>query len=135
MDYAIRYGKPREEVMRLIIDGGFDMKRWRSTLLENYSDTVDNIIASLSPSTPPRTTVDSPAAPAVPVVVDWRAVGPYPSRTAAEAARVLAKPGADTTVDDHFWDGINRLEPQRLALAIQAGAMGARRTQRTTTHR
>lgn len=146
MDYAIRFGKPREEVMRLMVDGGFDLRRHRAALLEEYSDTVDKIIESLSPSAPspapratggtaaaparpataataPRTTIARPAEPVAPVVVDWKAVGPYPARTAAEATRLLRKPGADTTTDDHFWDAINQIEPQRLALAIQAGAV------------
>ena len=34
----------------------------------------------------------------------------------------MARPGTDTTVDEHFWDAITRLEPQRLAIALQAGA-------------
>lgn len=129
MDYAIRFGKPREEVMRMLVDAGFDMKRWRASLLENYSDNVDRIVESLSAAPAPAARAAAPAVvarPAAPAaanaVVDWKAVGPYPSRTAAEATRLLSRPGTDSTANDHFWDGINRFEPQRLALAILAGA-------------
>ena len=152
MDYAIRWGKPREEVMKMLVDAGFDLARHRVALLENYSDTVDKIIESLpggktaAPAAPPRaargatpSTSSTPRPSArivvpdspVPVAVDWTAVGPYPSRSANEATRMLARPGTDLTPDDHFWDGITRRQPQRLALALQAGA-SARQTRTGT---
>jgi hypothetical protein len=54
--------------------------------------------------------------------INWEAVGPYAAHSKAEAARLLSRPGADTSIQDHFWDGIRRQQPQRLALALQAGA-------------
>ena len=35
---------------------------------------------------------------------------------------MLERPGADTTIDEHMWDGITHREPLRLALALRAGA-------------
>ena len=46
---------------------------------------------------------------------------------------MLARPGESFTADDHFNTGISRLEPQRLALAIQAGA-NVRQTVAATGH-
>lgn len=53
---------------------------------------------------------------------EWKRTGPYPPHSHAEAAQLLTRPGAVTTIDDHFWDAITRREPHRLALALQAGA-------------
>ena len=54
--------------------------------------------------------------------IDWESAGPYPAHSKAEAAKLLSRPGTDTSAQDHFWDGIRRQQPQRLALALQAGA-------------
>jgi ankyrin repeat protein len=69
-------------------------------------------------------TVAPPAAPSTPAAeaIVWDSTGPFPARSKAEATQLLSRPGADTSVQDHFWDGIRRQQPQRLALALQAGA-------------
>ena len=54
--------------------------------------------------------------------MDWKALPPYPTRSADQARKSLSRPGAATTIQDHFWDGITQHEPLRLALAITAGA-------------
>jgi ankyrin repeat protein len=128
MHYALRYGKPG--VAKMVKDAGFDMARWRKSLLQEFdAATIDAIdkpaptgrpaVSMPAPAPPPRSSA-SPAPRAT--AVDWKALGPYPNHSKAEAVRLLARPGTDTTVDEHFWDAINHLEPQRLAIALQAGA-------------
>lgn len=66
---------------------------------------------------PPSAAPTSPSA-----TIDWESAGPHPARSKAEAAKLLSRPGTDTSAQEHFWDGIRRQQPQRLALALQAGA-------------
>lgn len=114
MHHALESSEARDESTTIVREAGFDVPRWSASLMKQYGQQPD-VIALLA-GVPMATAADVPAR------LDWEAVGPYPSRTKAEAARLLSRPGADTSLDDHFWDGINRLQPQRLALALQGGA-------------
>ena len=134
MHYALRFGQPRDVTARMIKDAGFDIVRWRkslrrepatstrppSTRSASAAATASRRRASCSaaPRRPQATPAPAPRATAI----DWKALGPYPSRSRTEATRALARPGTDTTVDEHFWDAVSRLEPQRLAIALQARA-------------
>ena len=99
---------------------GFDFPRWRSSLDKHFpgSDnkalldaiTMGAMLRSLLP--------DEPAS----VPIDWEAVGPFPRRSRDEATKLLSRPGADTSADDHLLDAVRRLQPQRMALALAAGA-------------
>lgn len=128
MSYAVSSGDPKLEVVRMLLDAGYDVAPERVALLKHLNrDDDDQAVARLLAGTPPvppgrRTTTSALAPPP-----DWASPGPYPSRAPAEAARLLGRPGDDRTVDEHFWDGITRKEPLRLALALQAGADVAQR--------
>ena len=128
MSHAVSSGAPKLEVVRMLLDAGYDVAPEMVALLKELNrDEDDQAVARLlagKAAAPPRppTTTSAPAAP-----LDWASPGPYPSRAPAEAARLLSRPGDDRTVDDHFWDGITRKEPLRLALALQAGAKVAQR--------
>jgi hypothetical protein len=120
MHYVVRYGDQRQiESIRMLIDAGFDIARFRMDLLKDARQKPD-VIAALGGKPP----VASPARGATPRPgkVDWKSLPPYPARTAAEAAKLLERSGAAMTVDEHMWDGITQREPLRLALALQAGA-------------
>jgi ankyrin repeat protein len=132
MHHALSYG-PRKITAPMILDAGFNVTRWTPSIKEAYLEgELKEALAAPERAPAPRT-IPPPArnpaaapivAPPEParVAVDWKAPGPYPQRSKTEAIRLLSRPGADTTIDDHFWDGITRHEPQRLALALQSGA-------------
>lgn len=119
MHHALNSYEAREEAARIVLDAGFDLAKWRAPLLKEFGgDPASRALLegrAARPATP--TATPSPA-----TAVDWTAVGPYPARSRAEATALLARPGTDLTPDDHFWDAINRRQPQRLAVAIAAGA-------------
>ena len=116
MHHALSSYEAREEVSRIVLDAGFDLAKWRPALLKEFgNDPASRALLEGRPATPTAT-------PSARGSVDWTAVGPYPARSRADAAALLARPGADTTANDHFWDAINAREPQRLAVALQAGA-------------
>jgi ankyrin repeat protein len=123
MHHAMAADETRGEATRLVRDAGFDVERWRASLVKEFTH-LPNVDALLGgPGTapaaaPPSGTPTKGSATAV----DWEAAGPYPPHSKAEAVKLLSRPGADTSVQEHFWDGIRRQQPQRLALAIQAGA-------------
>ena len=132
MHHALSYG-PRKITAPMIRDAGFNITRWMPSIKEAYLEgELKEALATAAPAPAPRATTPTrpPASPPIVAApepapraaIDWNAPGPYPTRSKAEAARLLSRPGAATTVDDHFWDGITSHEPQRLALAIQAGA-------------
>lgn len=99
---------------------GFDFPRWRTSLDKHFPGvetkalldaiTMGAMLRSLVPDEPAR------------VAIDWEAVGPFPQRSRDEATKLLSRPGTDTSADDHLMDAVRRLQPQRLALAIAAGA-------------
>jgi hypothetical protein len=123
MHHAIAADETRVEATRLVREAGFDVERWRASLVKEfkYLPNLDALLggaakppaAALPAAAPPTRSADT---------IDWAATGPYPAHGKAEAAKLLSRPGADTSVQDHFWDGIRRQQPQRLALALQAGA-------------
>lgn len=115
MHHAIA-SEERDQSARLVREAGFDVATWRPSLTKEFGH-LPNLAALLGSAS--ALTVPEPAPRAA---VEWTALGPYPARTAAEAARLLARPGSDTSADGHMWDGISQREPQRLALALQAGA-------------
>jgi ankyrin repeat protein len=125
MHHALLYG-PRKITAPMVRDAGFDIKRWTPSLKE--AQLIGELNDALAPAPPPSSRPAPPPAVAPvpesprPAAIDWKAVGPYPQRSKAEATKLLSRPGAMTTIDDHFWDGITSHEPQRLALALQAGA-------------
>jgi uncharacterized protein len=132
MHHALAADETRNEATRLVREAGFDVERWRASLTKEftYLPNLDALLggpAKPAVTTPPAATPPSAAMPpAAPTseaaTIDWESAGPHPARSKAEATRLLSRPGADTSVQDHFWDGIRRRQPQRLALALQAGA-------------
>ena len=123
MHHAMAADETRDEATRLVRDAGFDVERWRASLVKEFK-YLPNLDALLGgPARPPAAAPPS-AAPPNPSAdtIDWGSAGPYPARSKAEAAKLLSRPGTDTSAQDHFWDGIRRQQPQRLALALQAGA-------------
>jgi hypothetical protein len=123
MHHAMAADETRDETTRLVREAGFDVERWRASLIKEfkYLPTLDALLGG-----PVRPPVAAPPAAAPPSrsadTIDWASAGPYPAHSKAEAARLLSRPGTDTSVQEHFWDGIRRQQPQRLALALQAGA-------------
>ena len=121
MHHALDSSEARDESTRIVREANFDVPRWRASLTKAFGH-LPNLAALLdgpagAPTVPSGVPSTAPAGS-----IDWAAIGPYPSRNKAEAARLLSRPGAETTPDEHFWDAINQLQPQRLALALQAGA-------------
>lgn len=123
MHYVVRYGDDRQiESIRLLLDAGFDIKRWRSALLADarHKPDVLAILGGKPAAAPPRPAPAPTGSPAA--RTDWKSLPPYPPLTAAEAKKMLDRPGAVTTIDEQMWDGITQREPLRLALAMQADA-------------
>lgn len=117
MHHALSSYEAREEVSRIVLDAGFDLAKWRTALIKEFgSDPATRTLLE------GRSATAAPATPASSGAVDWKAAGPYPARSRTDAVALLTRPGADTTVNDHFWDAINSREPQRLAVALLAGA-------------
>jgi pyruvate/2-oxoglutarate dehydrogenase complex dihydrolipoamide acyltransferase (E2) component len=123
MHHALAADEARGAATRLVRDAGFDVERWRAALVKEFAH-VSNLDALLGGPGKAPAAAPPPAAPAgrSAAAVDWESAGPFPAHSKVEAARLLSRPGADTSVQDHFWDGIRRQQPQRLALALQAGA-------------
>ena len=119
LHHALSFGEPRERAVQLVLAAGFDLTKYRASLLKEYGS--DPALRALLEGRPTSAT-PAPTAPPASNGLDWKALGPYHAHTPREAAATLARPGADTTVDAHFWDGITNREPQRLAVALQAGA-------------
>jgi ankyrin repeat protein len=119
MHHALSSYEAREEVARIVLDAGFDLPKWRPALLKEFGNDPASR-ALLEGRSTTATVTPTPGAPRG--AIDWKATGPYPARSRAEATALLARPGVDDTAHDHFWDAINEREPQRLALALQAGA-------------
>lgn len=121
MHHALESSEARDEAVRIVREAHFDVARWRASLTKTFAYLPDLATLLDGPASAPTVLAGVPStAPAG--RIDWAAIGPYPSRSKADAAKLLSRPGTDTTPDEHFWDAINRLEPQRLALALQAGA-------------
>lgn len=118
MHLVVRIGGDRQvESIRMLLDAGFDIAKWRNELLKDARGNQP-VIAALGGKPEPV-----PAPRPVPGGrVDWKALPPYPERTPAEAKKMLERPGAATTIDEHMWDGITHREPLRLAMALKAGA-------------
>jgi len=117
MHLVVRIGGDRQvESIRMLLDAGFDIARWRNELLKDARGNPP-VIAALGGKPAP-----APAPTPRPKSIDWKALPPYPERTPAVAKKMLERPGASTTIDEHMWDGITHREPLRLALALKAGA-------------
>lgn len=116
---------PPAATLSALVASGFDIPRWRASLDKHFPDAQSKaLLDAMTASAALRLLVpDSAPAP----TIDWEATGPFPSRSRAEALKLLARPGADTTVDDHLMDAVQRLQPQRMALALAAGANVDRR--------
>lgn len=124
MHYVVRFGEGDGQVesIRMLLDAGFDIKRWRTALLKEASQKP-RVLAALGGTSAPAPSSPAPApGPAAAGRMYWKALPPHPARTAAEAKKMLHRPGAATTIDEHMWDGITHREPLRLATALQAGA-------------
>jgi ankyrin repeat protein len=123
MHHAMAADETRNEATRLVREAGFDVERWRASLTKEFK-YLPNLDALLGGTAKPA--VAAPPAAAPPSrsadTIDWESAGPYPPHSKAEAAKLLSRPGTDTSVQEHLWDGIRRQQPQRLALALQAGA-------------
>lgn len=129
MHYALRFGKPRDVTATMVMEAGFPLAKWRTSLLEQVDDEGEALIKSFGSATPGARSgaVTTPATRsattrATAAAIDWKAVGPYPSRSRAEAAKLLHRPGADNDPTEYMFDALRESEPQRLAVAIQAGA-------------
>ncbi len=116
LSHAIHNGEPAAEVVKMLLEAGFDPKPSMKELREDARGRPE-ILALLAGKKAPvaATAIAKP-------VMDWKALPPYPTRSADQARKSLSRPGAATTIQDHFWDGITQREPLRLALAIAAGA-------------
>lgn len=115
MHRVVKIGGDRQvESIRMLLDAGFDIARWRDELLKDARNNAP-VIAALGGK--PATPVGRPDKSN-----DWKALPPYAERTPAEAKKMLERPGAVTTIDEQMWDGITQREPLRLALALKAGA-------------
>lgn len=133
MHYVVRHGDERQlESIRMLLDAGFDIERFRKELLNDARGKPD-VIAALGGKFPAATPAAPAATPKTVGKVDWKSLPPYVSRTAAEAAKLFERTGATSTIDDHMWDGITQREPQRLAMALVAGA-NVRQTRPVTGH-
>ncbi len=105
---------------------GFDFPRWRASLDKHFPGTDNQaLLEAITMGAMLRSLLpDEPAS----VAIDWEALGPFPQRSRDEATTLLSRPGTDTTADDHLLDAVRRLQPQRMALAIAAGANINQRT-------
>ena len=122
MHHALAADETRTEATRLVRDAGFDVERWRASLVKEFG-YLPNLNALLGgPARPPAAAPPSAPPTTASITIDWESAGPFPARSKAEATKLLSRPGTETTVQEHFWDGIRREQPQRLALALQAGA-------------
>lgn len=120
MHLVVSIGGDRQlESIRMLLDAGFDIARWRNQLLKDAKNNPP-VFAALGgkPAIPAPT--PSPAGRVE--RINWNALPPYPERTPDEAKKMLERPGAATTIDEHMWDGITQREPLRLAMALKAGA-------------
>jgi len=116
---------PAAATLSALVASGFDIPRWRASLDKHFPDAQSKALLDAMTASAALRGLVPESAPAL--AIDWEATGPFPARSRAEALKLLARPGADTTVDDHLADGVRRLQPQRLALAIAAGANLERR--------
>lgn len=116
LEIGISTGNPRDLVTRMILAAGFDPKPRQQQLLA-LAGSDATLVAILTGAL-----AGVPTTPAAPVAMDWTSTGPFPQRSGAEATKLLARPGASTTVDEHFRTAITSREPLRLSLALQAGA-------------
>jgi ankyrin repeat protein len=122
MHLVVTFGERQEESIKLLRDAGFNVDRWRDDLYERARQNPP-VLAALglkprAPSSAPQVTSSRTTTSRL----DWKALPPYPDRSAAEVTKLLSRPGAVTAIDDHMWDGITQREPQRLFMALQAGA-------------
>lgn len=126
MHYALRFGKPRDVAAKMLMEAGFPLAKWRTSLLEQVDDDGEKLIRSFNGAAPGAKPAAAPPrgtpTRTPPAAIDWKALGPYPSRSKAEAAKLLHKPGADNDPTESMFDALRESEPQRLAVAIQAGA-------------
>lgn len=124
MHYVVRFsdGENQLESIRLLLDAGYDIERFRKSLWEDARQKPAAVIAALGFRPPPPAPAKSRATSGPSIRTDWKSLPPYPARTASEAKKLLERPGAVTTIDEHMWDGITQREPLRLAAALQAGA-------------
>ncbi len=125
--HALANSDPSPSVtLSALVGSGFDLPRWRASLDQHFPGAADQaLLNALTAGAALRDLVPDPPARAA---IDWEAIGPYPPRSRDEAARLLARPGADTSVDDHLMDAVRRVQPQRMALALAAGADVQRRS-------
>lgn len=124
MHLVVSIGGDRQvESIRMLLDAGFDIARWRMELLKDARQNAPVVAALGGKPAPAPAPAPRPAPDGRPgKSIDWKALPPYPERTPAEAKTMLERPGAVTTIDEHMWDGITQREPVRLALALRAGA-------------
>jgi ankyrin repeat protein len=115
-------GDAQLESIRMLLDAGYDIERFRQSLYESARQKPA-VMAALGFKTAPAPAKARPVTTPAPVArIDWKALPPYPTRTSDEAKKLLHRPGAATTIDEHMWDGITHREGLRLAAALQAGA-------------
>jgi ankyrin repeat protein len=125
MHFVLSYADDKVETIQMLLDAGFDLTPWRNDFLKEARRRKDPALIAIFGGKPDA--APSAAQVAAPVAApvgrtDWKALPPYPARTAAEAKKMLDRPGATTTIDEHLWNGITHREPLRLAMALQAGA-------------
>ncbi|MGZ5445644.1 MAG: ankyrin repeat domain-containing protein [Thermoanaerobaculia bacterium] len=124
MHWVLSYADEKVETIRMLLDAGFDLAPWRSEFIKEAKRRNDPALIEIFGGTPaavPSRPAPTPA-PATAGRTDWKALPPYPTRSEADAKKLLHRPGAATTIDEHMWDGITSREPLRLAAALQAGA-------------
>src|SRR5688572_13647697 len=86
MHLVVSIGGDRQvESIRMLLDAGFDIARWRSELLKDARNNAP-VLDALGGK--PATTAPAPAPPSV-GRVDWKALPPYPERTTTDAKKML----------------------------------------------
>jgi ankyrin repeat protein len=120
MSTAISEGEPPAVSVKMLLDAGFDPKPFLKDLRQQAGHMPE--VLELLGGKKSSVASGGNASGRTAAVTDWKALPPYPSRTAEQAKKALARPGADISAQDHFWDAITSKEPLRLALALTAGA-------------
>lgn len=124
MHWVLSYADRKVETIQMLLDAGFDLAPWRADFIKEAKRRKDPELIAIFGGTPaaaPSRPAPTPA-PATAGRTDWKALPPYPARSADDAKKLLHRPGAATTIDEQMWDGITSREPLRLAAALQAGA-------------
>ncbi len=93
MHHAMAADETRDEATRLVREAGFDVERWRASLIKEFK-YLPNLDALLGgPVRPPVAAAPSAAPPSRSAgTIDWDSAGPYPARGRTEGAKLVFQP-------------------------------------------